>query len=132
VSRRVYLTAIAIAASTLGCQLPLEYQALTSPPPLTQADLEEDDTGNVSVTLSKGIALAFSCSDPSTGDACADLSATVLDPSIASVMNGYLDADGSGESQAALVIVGLLPGDTTLNVSSTSGETPISVTIVNP
>jgi hypothetical protein len=131
VSRRVYLTAIAIAASTLGCQLPLEYQALTSPPPLTQAELQEDPGGDVSITLSKDIALAFSCWDPSTGEPCADVSATMLDPTVASVLDGYLAADASGAPQSALVIVGVRAGDTTLNVTSRGGETPISVTIVD-
>jgi hypothetical protein len=134
VSRRVCLTAAAIAAWTLGCQQPLSFDALTSPPPFAQAELAEDSAGNTSITLTAGVALAFSCTEPQTADPCSPLSATVQDPSVAEVFPGYLAALTPGADgdlpQGTLVIVGLSAGTTTLNVSSSDDSASIAVSIV--
>ena len=134
-SRRACFTAAAIAAWTLGCQQPLSFQALTSPPPFAQATLAEDSAGDTSITLTKGVALAFSCWDPRTGDPCSPLAATMLDPSVAEVLPGYLDGLQSSTDgdlpQGALVVVGLKAGATTLDVNAGDDSASINVTIAD-
>ncbi len=129
-SARVCLAAAGIAAFTLGCQQPLVFQAMTSPPPLAQADLEDDQEGNTTLTLTKGVAIAVSCWNGNTGYPCVGVSLNMRDPSIASVSTGFLGATG-GTPESAIVIVGLEVGDTTLDVGTSDGTGSISVTIAD-
>ncbi len=138
-SARVF-TALLLAAAAAGCQPP-ELQAITTPPPFTQASLV-DDGGDARITLTKGVALAFICTDPKTSEPCGDVSGTMADPTIASVMDGYLDTlspsfpdpSGSGldgaQSWSPLVVIGLEEGETTLAFSSASGDVSIQVSVV--
>ena len=122
--------AAVLLPTAAGCYQPPELQAVSAPPPLAQASLV-DDGGDARITLTKGVALAFSCTDPATGDPCTGLSGKIDHPEVASVMNGYLDAlsptspdptglgvDGS-QPQSVLVVLGLAPGETTLELSLT-------------
>jgi hypothetical protein len=127
-SRRNVAAVAAVLLSTAGCYQPPALQAVSAPPPLATATLV-DDGGNASITITKGVALAFSCTDPTNSDPCKGLSATVADPQVASVSQGYLDTlspsnpdltgmgvDGS-QPQSVLVVVGHEPGTTTLDLS---------------
>jgi hypothetical protein len=145
-SRHAYpaITAILVAAAAAGCATPPELQAITTPPPLAQASLEND-----SITLTKGVALAFTCTDPSTYGPCNGVSVSIDDPPIASVMNGYLDAlspavpdpNGTGidgaQPESAIVVIGLEAGETMLEFTWappnpwTSSTLPIPVTVVD-
>ena len=121
------LAALLLPAAA-GCYQPPELQAVSAPPPLAQATLV-DDGCDASITITKGVALAFTCTDPATGDPCKGLSGRMEDPDVASVMNGYLDAlspstpdptglgvDGA-QPESVLVVIGRAPGETTLVLS---------------
>jgi hypothetical protein len=122
---RLASAAIGAAVLTAGCATPPDLQAVTTPPPLADARLV-DDGGDPSIVVSKGVALAFICTDPDTGEPCGGVSATMDDPTVASVMPGYLDVlspayqdpvagvDGA-QPQMAFVVMGLAEGDTALH-----------------
>jgi hypothetical protein len=121
------LAGLAIAASALGCHAqPLWFQAFNSPPPLAVAELNETDGGAVSITLTKGLALAFTCTDPATEDYCTGVTAEVADPSIASVADGYIES-----YSGVLVVVGLKAGATTIRVDTDGGGADIAVKIAD-
>jgi hypothetical protein len=123
------LAVLAVAASALGCGSQPQYlifEAVTSPPPLAVADLKQTDAGAVTITLTKGVALAFTCTDPTTYNACTGVTAEVADPSIASEADGYLGSDGG-----VLVVVGLEAGATTIHVHTDGGSADIAVKIAD-
>jgi hypothetical protein len=132
VTARTALVALALAASGAGCAPP-SFQAITTPPPFTQAELCDGASscgGDLTITLTSGVALAFTCTD-SGGDPCTGVDATVADPTVATVLPAYLDAlSGDGQPQSALVLVGVEVGDTTLAVTTDGGDVSFAVTIV--
>ena len=133
--RRVLVLSI-VAAALAGCEP--HYSALTTPPPFAKAELcdGQPSCGDAeAITLTKGIALAFDCR-AAEGGACKHAKATVKDPEIATVFDGYLDMLSSSNgynaqtaTQTAFVVVGKSVGKTTLTVSSDAGATVFSVSV---
>jgi len=133
--RRV-LPLLIVTAALAGCEP--HYTALTAPPPFTKAELcdgHEACGGGETITVTKGIALAFECKDPQ-GGGCKNAKAKVKDPAIATVFDGYLDTLSSSygypaavAGRTAFVIVGKSVGTTTLTVTSAAGATDFTVAV---
>lgn len=125
--RRAFLAALALAASTLGCDPPpvLQLQAITAPPPLAHAELATNDSDEPTLTLTKGVAFALACWDPGGESPCTGVTTQLSFPSVASVSQAYLGFEESG-----LVIIGLEAGVTHLSIHANEGSTNLDVTIV--
>jgi len=117
--------------AALGCEPNLS--AVTVAPPTKTAELSNEDE---TIELSKGIALGFECTFQ--GAPCKSAKATIAEPEIALVFEGYVDLLApKGPSQYAsamprsvFVIVGNKPGTTRLDVSTEKGDVSFDVTIV--
>jgi hypothetical protein len=127
-SRATAFGAIAAAALVLGCSQPLDLEGISSPPPLADAELTIDDGGGDRLTVSAGVAFAFTCTAPTTGNACTGVSATMADPSVASVKKGYLASAGPAAS-AMLVVIGMEEGRTTLTLTANEGSAVVDVVV---
>ncbi len=140
------LSAMVLASVTSGCASPPLFQALTTPPPFAEAELcDRCDGGDaMTITLTRGVALAFQCLDATTGDPCANVAATMADPTVAEVWSGYLDTlapatvdpGGAGidgaTAESVLVVVGAKVGATTLAYASVNGDVVFDVSVVAP
>ncbi len=131
--------ALGLAAAASGCTPPT-FEAITAPAPFAQGELCDSDPGcggGRTITLSKGFALAFECT-ASSGDPCTGVGATAEDPGIVRVFPGYLDTLSPGDAwdsvsaqpRSTLVVVGAEVGDTTLTISTDSGDVDFDVSIV--
>jgi hypothetical protein len=132
VSRLPALALPALAAALIGCSPDLS--ALTVPPVGAVAELDNEEE---TIELTRGIALGFECKYQ--GSPCADASAEVEDPGVASVFPAYVDllapatTDGrpaGDKPRSVFVLVGNQEGETTLNLSSSDGDVGFTVTIV--
>ena len=102
------LHALAVSALLAGCSP--NFQSITVPPPTKKAELDDEDR---TIEISKGVALAFECTNQ--GVPCASASAKVDDAKIATVMSSYVD-----------VLSPALPGDS----GRTKGAKPRTVFVV--
>jgi hypothetical protein len=127
---------ILLLALAAGCD-PISVTALTVAPPGKTASLDDESLG---LQVSRGIALGFECS-ANTQDylgPCRNARAKIGDESVALVFASYLDSladswdDGYAgpRSRTAFVVVGLEPGDTTLELVTTDGDVDVSVTVL--
>jgi hypothetical protein len=136
--------ALLVAASLLGlfaagCNP--QFQALTTPPPFTEAELCDgapECGGGHTITLTKGIALAFECLS-SEGQPCTRAEGLVDNPVVAKVYDGYLTSlseayhDNSGDGtrgaqpRSALVILAREVGQTKLRIHSDAGSMDFDV-----
>lgn len=120
-----------------GCTEP-NLTAITSPPPGGSAELVDSDDERA-ITLSRGVALGFSCTYQNAP--CQGVSASVGDAAIARVFASYVDElstsfcdpEGGGECAtpgAVFVVLGAKPGSTTLTVFTDDGDIELSVEVV--
>jgi hypothetical protein len=144
---RPALLALTLAGAASGCDHPPLFEALTTPPPFTQAalcDRCDEGDGEMSITLTQGVALAFACYDGVTFDPCSHVEASLADPTVAALYTGYLDTlaeatsnealtgiDGDS-AESVLVVVGSKVGQTTLSYASASGDVTFDVSVVAP
>lgn len=142
---RLALSALVLAGATSGCASPPLFEAVTTPPPFTRAELcDRCDGGDaMTITLTRGVALAFECLDATTGAPCSRAAATAADGTVAQVWSGYLDTlapatpnagggvDGA-TAESVFVVVGAEVGQTTLSYTSASGDAVFSVSVVAP
>jgi hypothetical protein len=128
VKRALLLAALALA----GCK-PTLY-ALSTPPPGRTGWL---DTKHRTLEVSPGVAIAFAC-DKWDGGPCKKATATVDDPSIASVVPAHLarlearmdDTDTSMVPATSFVVVARASGTTTVRVHSDDGDRALTVTVL--
>jgi hypothetical protein len=129
---------LAALAGIAGCRPMLA--AESSAPPGRAARLDEVTSWfwgvkSYRLALSQGVALAVSCT---RGGPCEKLLATSDDPAIAEVRPASLTAlrpagyTGNQQPPAAVVIVGKVPGATTIRLRSSDGDREIRVTVVAP
>ena len=130
------LAPIALAAAASGCKP--RFEALTTPPPFTHAELCDatPDCGDSRrIKLTRGIALAFECTAPESSTPCTGVRAVMSDPTVATVLPGYHDSLSPGDYTSAqprsvFVVVGTAVGQTTLSIASDQGDADFEVDIV--
>jgi hypothetical protein len=125
------LLGLLIGAGLAGCSPWLS--ALTTPPPTLKAELDRVDE---TITLSAGVALAFSCNSWD-GLPCEAAKAQTDDPKVAQVLPAHLNQltrsygweDRGPRAPTGFVIVGIEPGKTMLHVTTSSGNVSFAVVV---
>jgi predicted small lipoprotein YifL len=126
--------AVAALASLAGCGP--KFEALTVPPPSKTAELDDEER---TISVSKGVALAFECSSES--QPCVSPSAKTEDAGIASVLPAYVDAvspavagsqgrTAGAKPRSVFVVLGVAEGKTTLSVTTDDGDADFDVEVV--
>jgi hypothetical protein len=136
--------ALAITALALLAGCPPSLTAQSTAPPSRSARLDAIDgfwgIENYRLELSKGVAIAITCSD---GKPCEKMRVTSDDPNVVEVREAslaQLEQQGNAfasrvyerQTMSALVAVGKSPGKTTIRVRSADGDRDIYVTVVAP
>ena len=137
--RFVMLAALAFLA---GCPPVLTAQSTAPPSRAARLDAISGFWGieNYRLELTKGVAIAITCSD---GKPCEKMRVTSDDPNIVEVRDAslaQLEQQGNAlatrvyerQTMSALVAVGKSPGKTTIRVRSADGDRDIYVTVVAP
>jgi len=122
---------LTLGAALAGCSPYLA--ALTPPPPTLKAQLDRTEE---TITLSAGVALAFSC-DSWKGLPCEAAKAQTDDPTVAQVLPAHLNQLSRGygwstagpRAQTGFVIVGMKPGKTALHVTTSDGNVDFAVVV---
>ena len=121
-----------------GCQR-AEFSALTAPPPDREGSLHDgDDDDELAIRLSRGVALAFSCTykdKPCSGAVASTEGAGRIQVATAYVdelrgASAFQEQDASPTS--AFVIVGLASGHETLSIRLDGHRYAFDVTVVDP
>ena len=117
---------IAVAALALaGCETKLS--ALSAAPP---GKVAEVDPFYGTIEISAGVALAFEC----TYDIqpCQNATAAVVDPDIAEVRPALLEelSPDAVTPPTTFLIIGKVPGDTTLRIEGDASDADFSVTVI--
>jgi hypothetical protein len=141
--RAVLFAITALTLSLLaGCPPALTAQSTSPPSRAARLDAINSFWGveNYRLELSKGVAIAISCS---SGKPCEKMRVTSDDPNIVEVRDaalGQLEQQGNAyaprvyerQTMSALVAIGKAPGKTTIRVRSADGDRDIYVTVVAP
>ena len=139
-------SAFALAALSLallsGCPPVLTAQSTAPPSRAARLDAIHSFWGidNYRLELTKGVAIAITCSD---GKPCERMRVTSDDPNIVEVRdaslaqleqqgNAYAARAYERQTMSALVAVGKSPGKTTIRVRSADGDRDIYVTVIAP
>ena len=130
-------TLLVMLAISAGCVPTLAAQSAAPPSRSARLDAIEGFWGpkGYRLELSQGVAIAVTCN---RGGPCEKLRLSSDDPAIAEVRMGALSKlepagfTSNQQTAAALVVVGKLPGSTTIRVRSADGGQDIHVTIVAP
>lgn len=129
-----------LAASSLlaGCT-DAEFSAISTPPPGREATLrdERDSDDERSIRLTRGVALAFSCTYKS--DPCRGATAKVSDSSRIQVLSAHVDelyekqyVDQDKSQVSAFVVFATTAGRATLTVDVEGKSYDFDVTVVDP
>ena len=118
-----------IAGVVAGCK-GNDYEALTAPPPGLTASL---DDGSNAIRLSRGVSIAFECTEPG-GDPCARVSSTtnadtaLIFPASLDTLSegGYYEHSPGPQPRSAFVVVGITEGETRVE----AGGELLTVTVV--
>ena len=121
--KRLFLTCLLAGVAALGCA---ELTAVTVAPAGTKGEIDRHDR---TITLSPGVALAFTCRTFGGGP-CAPDGASVDDATVARVHPAHLhrteESAYKSSKPTSYVIVGLEPGTTTLRIA---GEKAVTVVV---
>jgi hypothetical protein len=138
------LQAFAALSLALLAGCPPVLTAQSTAPPSRAARLDAIDSfwgiENYRLELSKGVAIAITCTDVKP---CEKMRVTSDDPNIVEVRDaaiGQLEQQGNAyrtrayerQTMSALVAIGKSPGKTTIRVRSADGDRDIYVTVVAP
>jgi hypothetical protein len=130
-----------LAASSLlaGCQ-DAEFSAISTPPPGREATLRDErdnDDDERSIRLTRGVALAFSCTYKN--DPCRGATAKVSDSSRIQVLSAHVDelyetqyVDQDRSQVSAFVVFATTAGRATLTVDVEGKSYDFDVTVVDP
>ncbi|MGE0402896.1 MAG: hypothetical protein AB7T06_39690 [Kofleriaceae bacterium] len=142
--KRTILLAITTLSLALlaGCPPVLTAQSTAPPSRAARLDAISGFWGieNYRLELSKGVAIAISCTDAKP---CEKMRVTSDDPNIVEVRDAslaQLEQQGTAyaprtyerQTMSALVAIGKAPGKTTIRVRSADGDRDIYVTVVAP
>ncbi len=141
--KRAVVILVALSVSLLaGCPPALTAQSTAPPSRAARLDAITGFWGveNYRLEISKGVAIAISCS---SGKPCEKMRAVSDDPSIVEVRDAslaQLEQQGNAfasrvyerQTMSALVAIGKSPGKATIHVRSANGDRDIYVTVVAP
>lgn len=141
--KRALVTLAPLALALLaGCPPALTAQSTAPPSRAARLDAITGFWGieNYRLELSKGVAIAISCSN---GKPCEKMRATSDDPNVVEVREASiseLEQQGNAfaarvyerQTMSALVAIGKTPGKTTIRVRSDDGGRDIYVTVIAP
>jgi hypothetical protein len=141
--KRALLAFVPLALALLaGCPPALTAQSTAPPSRSARLDAITGFWGieNYRLELSKGVAIAISCSN---GKPCEKMRAKADDPNIVEVREAslaQLEQQGNAfaprvyerQTMSALVAIGKAPGKTTIRVRSNDGDRDIYVTVIAP
>jgi hypothetical protein len=125
-----------LAASLLAAACDPTITALTTAPPTAVAEIDDWEK---TARLSQGIAIAFECTFQNKP--CVDAAATSSDPAIVRVFPGFVDMLAPGDAyqrpigkdpRAVFILVGVAPGEASVEVTSDDADGALSVTILPP
>ena len=122
-----------------ACKHPSMHPTTNAPPGATAEYFENGDTGDGTIRLTEGVAMALECNDKD-GNRCSLDGTSMADESIASYKKAYGDLEQklvysdtgnkSYENRSLFVVVGKKAGKTKLVVVSGNGDVTIDVEVV--
>lgn len=122
-----------------ACKHPSMHPTTTAPPGAVAEYYENGDTGDGTIRVTEGVAMALECEDKD-GHTCSLDGSAMGDESIASYKRAYGDLEQklvysqsgnkSYENRSLFVVVGKKVGKTQLRVVSGNGDVTIAVEVV--